>query len=44
VESLDGSHFPRALSSSDSAAAAATQKIENLSGPTVYYDPTSVFP
>jgi prepilin-type N-terminal cleavage/methylation domain-containing protein/prepilin-type processing-associated H-X9-DG protein len=44
VETLDGTHFPRALSASDSAAVYNAKKIENLSGPTIYCNPIGVFP
>jgi prepilin-type N-terminal cleavage/methylation domain-containing protein/prepilin-type processing-associated H-X9-DG protein len=44
VETILGDRFPRALSSSDPASLVAEKKLENLSGPTVYASPETVFP
>lgn len=43
VEPIQGDRFPRALSSSDTPEVVAQKRHENLSGPTVYLDPRSIF-
>jgi prepilin-type N-terminal cleavage/methylation domain-containing protein/prepilin-type processing-associated H-X9-DG protein len=44
VETLWGDRFPRALSAGDSPEVVAQKRRENLSGPTVYFNPRQVFP
>jgi prepilin-type N-terminal cleavage/methylation domain-containing protein/prepilin-type processing-associated H-X9-DG protein len=43
VEPIPGDRFPRARHRSDTEEILAEKKLENLSGPTVYEDPESVF-